>query len=354
VKAPENGLCDIRMVQILSEGKTGQNLHVGNLGERTMTFTKLLKGALAGAVALSFASAVQAADFPSRGIEFVAGYGPGGGHDTMLRAMAKVIQDNNLSEVPINVVNKPGGSSAVALGYLNSHKGDGHFLMSATSSFLTTPLTSNIGLDYTNFTPIARLGIDPELLVVNASGDYKTLEDIAKADKVLNVGGSGTGSIENIVTIKLAEALGKKLNYIPFQGDGEVTAALLSNQIDFAITNTGPVGDFIKTGHFSALAITTDKRVSLFPDVPTFIEQGYNINLSLFRGVVAAGDIGEEEKAYLLKMVKDMSNTEEWQQNYIQANSIVPDFLGPEEFAIYLEGMNGVYKTSLTSLGIIK
>ncbi|MEQ5778400.1 tripartite tricarboxylate transporter substrate binding protein [Thalassospira sp. NFXS8] len=319
-----------------------------------MTFAKLIKGALAGAVALSFAGVAQADDFPSRGIEFVAGYGPGGGHDTMLRAMAKIIQNNDLSEVPINVVNKPGGSSAVALGYLNSHKGDGHFLMSATSSFITTPLTSNIGLDYTNFTPIARLGVDPELLVVNASGPYKTLDDIAKAAKVLNVGGTGTGTIENIVTIKLAEALGKKLNYIPFQGDGEVVSALLSNQVDFTITNTGPVGDFIKTGRFNALAISTEKRVELFPDVPTFIEQGYDINLSLFRGVVAAGDIGDTEKAYLLKMVKAMSETKEWQENYIQPNSVVPDFLGPDEFAEYLKGMNDVYKASLTNLGIIK
>ncbi len=319
-----------------------------------MFLEKLLKGALVGAVALSFATAVQAEDFPSRGIEFVAGYGPGGGHDTMLRAMAKVIRDNDLSPVPINVVNKPGGGSAVALGYLNSHKGDGYFLMSATSSFLTTPLTSNIGLNYTNFTPIARLGVDPELLVVNASGNYQTLDEIAKADKVLNVGGSGTGSIENIVVIKLEEALGKKLNYIPFQGDGEVTAALLSNQIDFAITNTGPVGDFIKTGRFHALAITTEKRVSLFPDVPTFLEQGYDINLSLFRGVVAAGGISDEEKDYLFKMVKAMSETKEWQTDYIVPNSIVPDFLGPDEFGKYLAGMNEVYRTSLTNLGIIK
>ena len=319
-----------------------------------MFLEKLLKGALVGAVALSFATAVQAEDFPSRGIEFVAGYGPGGGHDTMLRAMAKVIRDNDLSPVPINVVNKPGGGSAVALGYLNSHKGDGYFLMSATSSFLTTPLTSNIGLNYTNFTPIARLGVDPELLVVNGSGNYQTLDEIAKADKVLNVGGSGTGSIENIVVIKLEEALGKKLNYIPFQGDGEVTAALLSNQIDFAITNTGPVGDFIKTGRFHALAITTEKRVSLFPDVPTFLEQGYDINLSLFRGVVAAGGISDEEKDYLFKMVKAMSETKEWQTDYIVPNSIVPDFLGPDEFGKYLAGMNEVYRTSLTNLGIIK
>lgn len=319
-----------------------------------MFLEKLLKGALVGAVALSFATAVQAEDFPSRGIEFVAGYGPGGGHDTMLRAMAKVIRDNDLSAVPINVVNKPGGGSAVALGYLNSHKGDGYFLMSATSSFLTTPLTSNIGLNYTNFTPIARLGVDPELLVVNGSGNYQTLDEIAKADKVLNVGGSGTGSIENIVVIKLEEALGKKLNYIPFQGDGEVTAALLSNQIDFAITNTGPVGDFIKTGRFHALAITTEKRVSLFPDVPTFLEQGYDINLSLFRGVVAAGGISDEEKDYLFKMVKAMSETKEWQTDYIVPNSIVPDFLGPDEFGKYLAGMNEVYRTSLTNLGIIK
>ncbi|MGM8931673.1 Bug family tripartite tricarboxylate transporter substrate binding protein [Salinicola halophyticus] len=316
-------------------------------------YKSIIRACLAGTLIMAGAGTASAQDFPSRGIEFVAGYGPGGGHDTMLRSMAKIIQSENISDAAINVVNKAGGSSAVAMGYLNSHKGDGHYLMATTSSFITTPLMSNVGLDYHDFTPIARLGIDPELLVVNASGPYQSLDDIAGADKTLNVGGTGTGTIEQIVTIQLGRALGKTFNYIPFQGDGAVTSALLSGQVDFAITNAGPVKDFIASDRFKALGITTDERTELLPDVPTFKEQGHNIDLSLFRGVVAAGDISDEEKSYLLDMVKRLSQSKEWKEKYIEPNSVVPGFLGPDEFEAYLEHMNEVYTRSLTDLGII-
>ena len=127
------------------------------------------------AVAVFWNSPVLA-EFPERGLEFVAGYKPGGGHDTLLRSMAKILREEGIVQQPITVVNKPGGSSAVSMGYLNGKKGDGHYLMSITSSHITTPLNSNIGLDYASFTPIARLGIDPELLVVNPSGPYKSVE----------------------------------------------------------------------------------------------------------------------------------------------------------------------------------
>ena len=80
--------------------------------------------AIASSVTLASMTGAVAQEFPSRGIEFVAGYGPGGGHDTMLRTMARIIQDEDLVDADINVVNKPGGAGATSLGYLNSHEGD--------------------------------------------------------------------------------------------------------------------------------------------------------------------------------------------------------------------------------------
>lgn len=319
-----------------------------------MKHNHLLTCAIAGVMALALPVGAVAADFPSRGLEFVAGYTPGGGHDIMLRTMAKIIQEQKIISVPITVVNKPGGAGAVSLGYLNGHKGDGHFLMASTSSFITTPLTSNIGLNYKNFTPIARLGSDPELLLVNAKSPLKSIKDIAAATKMLNVGGTGKGGIEQIVTIQIAKALGKKLNYIPFQSDGEVVTALLSNQVDFVVSNPGSAVDFIKTGQFTALAITTEKRSQTLPDVPTFKEQGYDITLSLFRGVVAAGDIGPAEKKYLVEMIRKLSETDEWKKNYLEKNRVEGAFLGPDEYAAFLANMNEIYRSAMTELGIIK
>ncbi|WP_319569173.1 Bug family tripartite tricarboxylate transporter substrate binding protein [Cohaesibacter marisflavi] len=238
-----------------------------------MFFKPLKTAVVFSALVAAAVLPVQAEDFPTRGLEFVAGYGPGGGHDTMLRSMAKVIRETNLIDASVNVVNKPGGAGATSLGYLNSHEGDGHYLMAATSSFITTPLTADVGLNYKDFTPIARLGIDPTLLVVPASSDIKTLDDIKNAGRVLNVAGGGRGQIEHIATIMVSDALDVKLNFVPFQGDGEVASALLGRQVDFAMINPGAVSEFIKSGRMNAIAISTEQRAEMFPDVPTFKER---------------------------------------------------------------------------------
>lgn len=292
--------------------------------------------------------------FPERPLEFVACYGPGGGHDIMLRTMAKILTEEGIVETSINVVNKPGGSGAVGMAYVNEHAGDGHYLMATTSSFITTPLVTDIGINYKDFTPIARLGIDPELVLVNAKSDYQSLKDILNSDKEINVGGTGQGTIEHLVAVRLSKLSGKKLNYIPYQGDGEVIAALMGNQIDMTITNPNTAYDYIKSGEFRALAISTTERISLMPDVPTFRELGYDITLSLFRGVAAPKDIPEEAKAYYSDIIKKMVETDAWKKGYLEKNMITPGYLDSEEYAKYLDEMNEIYEETLKELGIIK
>ncbi|EPX85236.1 Bug family tripartite tricarboxylate transporter substrate binding protein [Salipiger mucosus] len=308
---------------------------------------------IAGLGIAALAGPLAAQDFPERPLEFVAGYGPGGGHDTMLRTMARLIEEQGLIDVPINVVNKEGGSSAVAMGYLNAREGDPHYLMSITSSHIATPLTSNIGLDYSDFTPIARLGIDPELLVVNAASGYERLEQLMEAEDTLNVGGTATGSIEHIVTMQLAKATDLSLNFIPFQGDGEVVTALLSNQIDFAITNPGPVADYLDSDQFRALAISTEERIDNLPDVPTFTEQGVDITISLFRGLTAAPDIPDEAREALTELVTTLFETEAWQEEYIEPNAVVPLVITGDEFADYLGNTEEVYRETLGELDML-
>ena len=317
-----------------------------------MTFLKKTAGIAAVTLSL-MALPVAAQDFPDRPIEFVAGYGPGGGHDTMLRTMARLMEQEDIVDVPINVVNKEGGSSAVAMGYLNARKGNPYYLMSITSSHIATPLSSNIGLNYADFTPIARIGIDPELLVVNTSKGYESLEDLKAEDRVLNVGGTATGSIEHIVTMQLAEKTGMELNFIPFQGDGEVVTALLSNQIDFAIANPGPVSDYLASDKFKALAISTEERIDSLPDVPTFAEQGADITISLFRGLTAAPDISDEDRDALIAMVTKLFESEAWQKEYIEPNAVVPLVITGDDFAEYLGNTETVYRETLSDLGML-
>ncbi|MGP9680207.1 Bug family tripartite tricarboxylate transporter substrate binding protein [Halomonas sp. AOP27-A1-41] len=315
---------------------------------KTIIKTTVVGTALASCVGLA-----SAQNFPERPLEFIAGYGPGGGHDTMMRTMARLIEQEDIIDVPINVVNKDGGNSAVAIGYLNAREGDPHYLMAITSSHISTPLSTNIGLDYSDFTPIARLGIDPELLVVNAQSDINSLDELQQSEEMLNVGGTATGSIEHIVTMQLAEATGLNLNFIPFQGDGEVVTALLSNQIDFAITNPGAVTDYLNSEKFKAIAISTEERIDSLPDVPTFVEQGVDITISLFRGVTAPPGISDAEREALTDIVTNLLESEAWQKEYVEPNAIVPLVITGEEFADYLGETETVYRKVLSELDML-
>jgi putative tricarboxylic transport membrane protein len=298
--------------------------------------------------------AKPAVKFPERSLEFVAAATPGGGHDTLMRTIAKIVAEKKIVTDTITVVNKPGGASAAGMAYVNGHTGDGHYLLAATSQFIATPLNTASDVNYEDFTPIALIGFDPELVLVNADSPYKTFKDILDSGKTLNIGGTSKGAIEHLTSILMTKRAGAKLNYIPFQSDGEVAAALLGKQVDIIVSNPSSVIDYITSKKFRALAISTEKRMDLVPDVPTFKEMGYDITLAVFRGVVAPKDISKEAKAYYIDMMKKVSETDEWKNGYIKQNLIAPTFLAGDDFLKYLKDTNKIYKDLLTELGLIK
>jgi putative tricarboxylic transport membrane protein len=289
--------------------------------------------------------------------EFVACYGPGGGHDTMLRQMQKVIQDNELTNDVINVVNKEGGSGAVGMGYVKTKEGNGNYLMAATSSILTTPLqVDNLDVSYKDFTPIARLAVDPSVLIVNKESPLMSIEDIKSAGEsnLLNVAGTGKASLDNIVAIELGKEMGIEINYIAYESDAEIITAVLGGEVDFGVSNPNTTIEYIKNGDFRCYGISTEERVDILPEVPTFIEQGLNVDQVLFRGVMAPGNISDEEIKYLTDLVVSMTETEDWQKNYIEPNALTPGLLIGEDFKDYLEKMNISYEKTFKELGIIK
>lgn len=212
---------------------------------------------------------------PDRQIELVACYGAGGGHDILLRTMQKIIVDEKLSDATFNVVNKDGGSGATGMAYVNGHKGDPHYLMCTTSSFTTTPLKTKLGFNYNDFTPIALLGLDPSIIVVRSDSGITDLDGLLATPEV-SLGGTGVGTIDHIITLKLEEAKGVDINYIPYNGDGEQVTALLGKQVTSICCNYNTVSEYIRTGDFTCIATFTPDRLSADDSIATAKEQGYD------------------------------------------------------------------------------
>lgn len=296
--------------------------------------------------------AAPSSSFPERPVELVACYGPGGGHDIMLRTALKIINEQGLAPgANMNVVNKEGGSGAVGMGYVNGHAGDDYYVMCVTSSFLTTPLSTNTGVTYEDFTPLVCFGLDPEVIVVRGDSGITSLSDLLSAPRTM--GGTGTGSIDNIVVNKLKSVSGADINYIPYQGDGELVTALLGSQVDAISTNVNSCGDYLSTGDFVALGIATKERNEQLPDIPTMTEQGYDIELGVFRGVVGPANISDEAKAYYIDLFTRLSETDAWENDYLIPNGVQKNLLTGDDFKAYMDTLNTEYETAMKEMGLI-
>jgi putative tricarboxylic transport membrane protein len=294
---------------------------------------------------------------PEKPVEFVVQAAAGGGSDIFARTIAKALADSKAVTVPINVVNKPGGSGAVAYSYLNQKKGDPHVIATATGSYITTPVQGQSPVSYKNFTNVAVLAAEDYVGVVRADSPYKSLKDFIAAAKqkpnALRVGGTGPGGSDAIIRHRLEKAAGVKLNYIVFLSGGEVNAALLGGNVDFASPNPSEATQLIKAGRLRPLAVFSPERIGTLKDVPTAKEQGINVMLDQFRGVVAAGGISQDQALFWQNAMVKMFQSPVFKK-YLEENGLRPLLKTGNEVDKYMAEQTEFYSEILTELGLVK
>jgi putative tricarboxylic transport membrane protein len=304
-------------------------------------------------------NAAQTSKFPEKPITLIVHAAAGGGSDIMARSLAATLEKDKLMSQPMVVENKPGGSGAVAMAYVANKKGEPYYLLTAVTSFLTTPIMgqSESKVSYKDFTPVANFAFDQYMLMVKADSKYKTLADLvadAKAKpKELKAGGTQMGSSDTICTYLLEKAAGVKFNYITFTSGGEVNAALLGGHVDFGLTNPGEALELVRGGKVRILGVYAEKRLKLAPDVPTMKEQGYDITYVQNRGLVAPAGIPADARKYLEDAFAKAIKTDSWKK-YMSDNMLDEAWMGGDEFGKWLETENGRYVTLLKEMGVTK
>ena len=291
-----------------------------------------------------------ASNFPQKTLELVACYSAGGGHDIMLRTIMSIIQKYNFTGATMTVNNVTGGSGSKGQTYVYNHKGDGHYLMSNSASIITTPITIDLGFKYSDFTPIAMFCFDPQVMVVRADSGVKTMEELMAKQNV-NVAGTGSGSIDHVILNKLIKVTGNTtLNFVPYQSDGESMTALLGKQVDALSTNLNTIMDYVSTGEFVVLAVSTPERCDMIPDVRTFKEIGYDFSIAQIRSVYCPPDTPKEAVDFWVDILKKVWDTPEFQDEYMKANGMMPYWAATddcrkiydEQYAIFAEIMEEV------------
>lgn len=283
------------------------------------------------------AAAVWAQAFkPTRPIEAVVHTGPGGGSDIFARAIADMMEKEKFLPQRLQVVNKAGGGSAVAMSYLAEKKGDTHTIGFFTGVWVTNPLTTpEAKVTIRDLTPIVRLVLEPAVVAVKADSRYKTMRDFVEDAKknpgqLKQAGGSVTGR-DNLVRLVIQKATGARWVYVSFPSGGERIANLLGGHVQIMVMEPQEAGEHIKAGNLRVIAAATEKRLSSFPEVPTLKEQGIDVPvIPQTRGVLAPPAVPKEVVAYWEGAFERFVRTPAWKK-YLEQNQFEDGFLkGPE------------------------
>ncbi|MFT4101613.1 MAG: tripartite tricarboxylate transporter substrate binding protein [Burkholderiaceae bacterium] len=219
------------------------------------------------------------AAYPTRPITLVVPFPPGSASDIPVRSLSAAAAKKLGQSVVIE--NKPGVAGTLGpVGVAKNAAPDGYTVAIAPASLWRLPHQQKVNYDpIKDFTYIAGLAAYTFAVAVNADAPWKTLGEMIQWAKAnpgkLSLGGTGTGASGHIAAFKLGKLSGADINYVPFKGGAEISAAMLGGhihgQIDAAWT------PLVETGKARLLAVLTDKRLSKYPNVPTVKEAGYDI-----------------------------------------------------------------------------
>ena len=242
---------------------------------------------------------------------------PGGGWDTTGRALGKALMESGAATVSYD--NKGGAAGAIGLAqFVNGNKGDGNALMIMGAVMLGGIITGKPPVSLSQATPLARLTSEYNVFVLPANSPFKTMKEVVEQMKKdpgsVKWGGGSRGSTEHIAAAMIAREVGadpSKINYVPFRGGGEATAAILGGNVTVGGSGYSEFAEYITTGKMRALAVTSETRLKGI-DVPTLKEQGINVVIGNWRGVYGAPGINAEQRKVLTEMTVKATKTKAW------------------------------------------
>jgi putative tricarboxylic transport membrane protein len=309
-----------------------------------------LASLLAGALALPAA----AADYT-----IMAPAAPGGGWDQTARSLQTALQEEGISG-RVQVVNVPGAGGTIGLAqFASQQKGNPDTLIVGGYVMVGAILTNQSPVTLADVTPIARLTGEYEAIVVPASSEIQSIEQLVEALKsdpgAVSWAGGSAGGTDHIAVGLLAKAAGvdpTKINYIAYSGGGEALAAILGSQVTAGISSYGEFEAQVKAGTLRLLAISSEERLEGV-DAPTLKEAGYDVVLQNWRMVAAAPDITAEQKAAILADVDKLAKSASWQET-LKTKNWADTYLAGDAFEEQLAKDISATETILKDIGLVQ
>lgn len=243
---------------------------------------------------------------------------PGGGWDSVGREIQAVADSRDLVNTT-EVLNIPGAGGTIGLSRVANQNGRGDVLMMTGTVMMGTIAATDPPNDLQDVTPVARLANDYGVVVVPADSPIRNLDDLFEAWRddpgAVAVGGGSVGGTDHLLAGMLMEAGGAKpadLNYIAYAGGGEAVAGMLNGSLAVGVSGYDEFAAQIESGELRALGLSAGDPVEDI-DIPTFREQGVDVELANWRGVVAPPGLSEEQRNELEELLKQVHDSQQWQ-----------------------------------------
>ena len=316
---------------------------------------------LISALFLVFAGAAPAQEkYPARAIELVVPFAPGGTADVGVRSYS-----DNLSKllgVPVNVVNRAGGTGIQGTTYVAKGKKDGYTILATTDTpLLVMPVISSKEVTYDplkDFIPIGYFGYAPSIFAVRSDSPFKTLADLVdyarKNPGKLKNASTGLGAEARFNLDLLCHKENIKIPSIPFESGGQAVTALLGGHTDMSSNSLASLSPHLKAGKIRGLAISMKTRHPEFPDIPTTGELKYpDVNFVVWLAVFAPTGVPKQVVDTLIPAVEKAFKAPEVIQRGSNAGLII-DYMGPDETKKLMETGIQLVKQVAAEAGLIK
>jgi putative tricarboxylic transport membrane protein len=324
---------------------------------KSMSWVRLVSGAiLCGAVAVA-----QAAAFPDKNILMVVAGSPGGGLDTVGRAMDKTVQETKLIPTGFVIRNMGGAGGNLAKSYVNQRRGDPYTVYIESNRIYVNRIVGTTKLTYTDVTPLARLITEYLVWAVRADSPYKSARDVldkVKADPGSVVFGVGTvPSNDQMNILRPALAYGadpKRIKLVSFKSGGDLMIQLLGGHVPVISTGLSEAIEQVKAGKVRLLAISAPQSVpGDAANVPTWQSMGIKVSILHWRGLFAPPGIPASTVQYWDRTLAKMVKTDSWKKA-LDRFGWYDAYAGSAQFRKDLAQEEKAYAQILTQLGMAK
>ncbi|WP_423199879.1 MULTISPECIES: tripartite tricarboxylate transporter substrate binding protein [unclassified Cupriavidus] len=308
---------------------------------RTLPALRLAAGLAALAFGLSAPSVGHADDaqpWPARPLTLIVPFPTGGTTDVLARAIGDQLS-KNLGQ-PVVVENRPGAGATVGADYVAKARPDGYtLLMGAVHHTIATSVYRKLPYSFQkDLAPIATIATVPNVLVVNAertpARNVAELVALAKqAPTEFSFGSNGNGTAQHLIGTQFQAETGIRLLHVPYKGSGPLTTDLLGGQVTMSFDTLTPVLPHIRSGKLRALAVTTARRSSVLPDVPTMEEAGLrHFDIGTWLGILAPAATPRPVVARLGTEITRIVTSQDFRQRMLAVGA-EPMASTPAEFA---------------------